>query len=168
MADAEVIKSKRLCVKNLHSNEKLQNDADRKGTVSILNDFCLLQILNMLDINDLCNVVNLNKQFKRVSMMSFSGRYETFYYPDHFKKYWAHSISYKFQMRRVLCNFGHLIKLLKLKDFDRVGVFSGPRFYPIEMDIISKYCAGTLKELKLKIFRSLSCDSAKPLYCLHH
>lgn len=66
------------------------------------------------------------------------------------------------RMRRVLCNFGHLIQSLKIKDFDPAGVFIGIRFYPIEMDAISKYCAGTLEELNLNIFVKFDCDLAKP------
>lgn len=133
-----------------------KSDNSGKDSDSILNDFCLLQIFNQLNINDLCCMVNVSKQFKRISMMSFGTRYKSLDYPNDLLP----SKKTKSKMRRVLCNFGHLIQSLQL---------TGGRereFYPIEMDVISKHCAGTLKEFTLKRFDSLDCGLAKPLFAL--
>lgn len=163
MSDNKFTKTKRLCLPNdeQDSGASSRNDVAEEKRSMILNDFCLLQIFNRLDINDLCNVVNVSKQFRRVSMMAFSERYKTFCYPESLCLGITMAL-HRPRMRRVLCNFGHLIQSLKIKDFDPAGVFIGIRFYPIEMDAISKYCAGTLEELNLNIFVKFDCDLAKP------
>lgn len=148
--DTEIVRSTRHC--QLLNHEERENNEEQIGSTDTLNDFCWLQIFDKLSLTDLCNVANVNKQFKKVAMMSFSGRYAVFYYPYDL----IESKSYQSQMRRVLCNFGHLIKSLRLKD----SYCSGP----IEMNVISKYCAGTLLKLTLKLVLDLDCDSAMPLF----
>lgn len=132
-------------------SQTVQNGSD------MLNDFCLLQIFNKLDMIDLCSLVCVNKQFKRVSMMLFYSRFKILCYPEDFKSLSSSNIEKKLQMRRVFSLFGHSIQSLKLrhthKDFryyDEFDSLDQLRLnHPLEMDVISKYCAGTLKELHI-------------------
>lgn len=143
--------------------EKLDASGESK---QFLNDFCLLQILNRLHVSDLCSTAGVNKQFRSVAIKSFTGRYATtFCYPEDAGFFFPHSCeSYKKRMRHILCVFGHLMKSLDVRDFSPVGVFTGPRMYPIEMDVISRYCSETLVELNLNIFLGLNIDGAMPLF----
>ncbi len=60
------------------------------------------------------------------------------------------------RMRRALCKFGHLIKSLTL--WNRNG------YFPLDMNVISKYCTGTVKQLSLEMFNKLDCNSAMTLF----
>lgn len=129
----------------------VSNDSD------ILNDFCLLQIFNKLEMIDLCRLVYVNKQFARVSMMLFYSRYKTLCYPEDFKSLSSSNIKKKLQMRNFFRSFGHSVESLKLRHthsefryYDEFDPVEQIRLnHPLEMDVISKYCAGTLRELHI-------------------
>lgn len=154
---------KRQCLAKTYddSNAISQNEEEAKqGAQSgdTLNDFCWLKIVDQLNIEDLCSVVDVNQQFKRVSMTSFSKRYEnySFCYPYSvfdFKK----SSSYLY--RRVLRKFGRLLKVMTLKDRGLI--------FDVEIDLVSKYCAGTLEKLSLQINAPIDpnlIDLVRPLF----
>lgn len=104
-----------------------------------------------MNAEELCSVDRVNKQFRILARKSFSERYETFgnlYLEDS-----------DFGWRRVLCNFGDLIKSLSLRD-------RGLR-YDVDLEAVSKYCAGTVQELELGINAPIdrkSEDLVKPLF----
>lgn len=154
---------KRLCTTTNCDDDRKRSDSDPMTTCAInrLNDFALLQIFNQLDITDLCSAADVNQQFKRVSKMSFAGRYATFFYMQHLKRFISHStVSFAAQMRRTLCKFGDVIESMTLKDFDG----SWKKFYPIESEAISRYCAGTMDELNFELRDNLKCDDwSRPL-----
>lgn len=58
-------------------------------------------------------------------------------------------------MRRVLHNFGHLVKSMIVRD---------RAICEMEFDIVSKYCAGTLEKLYLGINFPFNVDSMKPVF----
>lgn len=144
------------------SDGKSQNDEEDKQGASVigdtLNDFCWLKIVDQLNIEDLCNVVDVNQQIKRVSIISFSKRYEneTFGFPY---SVFGFGKPCEYLMRRVLCKFGRLIKSMSLKDRGFI--------YEVEIESVSRFCAGTLQKLHLAINAPIDpnlIDLVQPLF----
>lgn len=134
----------------IHHDSTFQIEVeDKENSLSTLNEDCLLQIFNELDLMELCRMVDVCKTFKKIAMLSFSSRFKFLRYPKS-----LHYPDEKSQMRRVLCKFGHLIESLYVVDL----------LPPAELNVISKYCTGTLKALYLELYVPLICGQVQPLF----
>ncbi|KAG4077186.1 hypothetical protein HA402_016173 [Bradysia odoriphaga] len=133
----------------------------KKCAADFLNDACWLKIFKHLHLEDLLATARVNKKFKNVSMTSFKERFGYFSYPyTPWNDLWdqrTRNYMDEIDMRKVLLNFGHLIKSMCLRDRGLI--------YVVEMDIVSKYCAGTLEELNVLGLNAPFCDDlVKPLF----
>lgn len=157
MADKEAKPKRRRLMTMNHddTDEQSQNDEKEKDLAAgTLNDDCWLKIINLLCIEDLCNVVQVNRQLKKISLVSFSKRFESVYFPYGLGGF---SCNVELRLRQVICNFGHLIKSMILRD--RGNIFD------IQIEAVSKYCAGTLEDLNLFGINSpFDGDLVKPLF----
>lgn len=125
-----------------------QNSNDISGTtISDLNDDCLMEVFNRLSIKSLCNVAEVSKRFKQNAETVFSLEYKCF---DPIKLYSLNDGHFEVtlnEFRNVLKNFGSLINELTVSKM----TFKSSQNNRI-LDLILKYCKGTLKTLELDGF----------------
>lgn len=116
-------------------------------------DFSWLEICKYLKIEDLCELHTVNKQLRRVEEKSFYEQYQTLKFPH------GPLRCCEYTLRRAICQFGHLVKSLTLRDRGRM--------YDVQIEAVAKYCAGTLEELELGINDPIDyelTDLVKPLF----
>lgn len=103
-----------------------------------LNEHCLWDVLKFLDLENLCQMANVSKQFRSIAELVF----HQYYRNEIFKN---QDLS-----RHVLCKFGHLIKYIN-------------ECFEFNVEGITKYCQPNLEHLTL-YWISIDCNLMEPIF----
>lgn len=98
----------------------------------LLCDDCVLHIFDYLNVNDLCSVVQVSKQFQHLAQYTFKMKYYNFKADDHFLK-----IDMK-KLKVLFINFGRFMKNLEI---------SSSRYkYDWDLNIMETYTLWLIKQ----------------------
>lgn len=132
-----------------YQNLKLKNDQfESLNTLLLLNDDCLRDICDRLDIESLCEIAAVCKRLQSIAEGTFRRRYCKLNYK---KLEFQRSL-----LRRVLCKFGHLVTSID-DDFCILRRKEG-----IDVYAIAIYCKN-LKSLTIRGAK-INCTVAKPMF----
>lgn len=134
---------------------KLRSDTKAAASLMQLNDDCLLEILNYLDNEGLCQLNDVCTRMRSIAQQTFRKRYKEKVFKLWKYDEWAvYQVLCQSTFRRVLCKFGHLITSL----FGFKWSFSQEH-----NRAINKYCTN-LTDLKLLNSNIDCCDVSKVLF----
>lgn len=124
------------------------NEDDQNESSIALNNDCIWEIFRYVDIETLCTMANVSKQFRAISEQIFQNRY---------KAKVIDTLSYRngiSTFRRILCKFGPLILSLNVRHGDYENA--------VNADEIAKYCQN-LQFLRLG-YEKIDCAATEPLF----
>ncbi|XP_031636623.1 uncharacterized protein LOC116349362 [Contarinia nasturtii] len=135
------------------SKSQPKTDAPKKessNSMLCLNDDCLQKLFEHLDINSLCQMANVCKRFRPITMQVFSHCHKKFV----FKALRCKNSDF----RRALCKFGHLMTSINASEAN-LGNYDER----LDGNAIVKYCTNNLEELIVRQ-ATIDCDAFKPLF----
>lgn len=117
-------------------------------SLSYLNDACLRELFERLDIESLCQMANVCKRFRPITQEVFNRQHKEFVFQDRKCK--------RSVFRRIMSKFGHLITSIDVSEADY-----GRR---LDVNAIAKFCTNNnLKKIILQR-ASIDCDAFKSLF----
>lgn len=125
-----------------YNNNDIAKPSGKDTPILLLNDDCLIEILNFLPYIDMSSISDTCSRFRTIAPLVFKSNHKTI---DLNLLYDEGKHSYNFrQMKGLFCKFGDLITELSVNGHDKED--GSTKIF----DIITEYCTETLKSLQLE------------------